>query len=263
MSALNHQTIGSSTSAHVARNGVTVSQHGDVMRLISREQWLAVAWLGGSPAFQAASIDHMTAHYAGANGLNVGTQTQDEAMLNAMQNDYRTNRGYDLGYSYCIAMDGTVYEIRGQRVRAASDGYENTNTETVSTLFLLPNETSDLTSAQILAAQELMTLVRRTCLGAQHWVGHRDEYPTSCPGDIIYHYVTTHRLEPTMQPAHNPTAPMYVSNGAGAVLYSPSPCVWHAITGPEFYAARALTLAADTVVISDSDFVALVSKATP
>ena len=166
----------------LARNGI-----------MQRETWLqATPWIGGSPSFSAGSVDHMTKHYMGGNGIDCSDIPR---LLRNMQNDYRNSRGYDLGYSFGSDQAGNLYEIRGLRVRAASDGHESTNTTTVSCLGMSPN-TYDPMSPQMEAADErLMAAVREYC-NAGHWIGHRDAYGTSCPGDPWYAKVTAGELEP-------------------------------------------------------------------
>ena len=88
--------------------------------IMVREDWLqGTPWIGGSPNFQASKVDHMTKHYMGGNNIDCSDIPR---LLRNMQNDYRNSRGYDLGYSFGSDQAGNLYEIRGLRVRAASDG---------------------------------------------------------------------------------------------------------------------------------------------
>lgn len=210
------------------------------MNIVSRSQWLTVPWLGGSPAFEPNAVTHMTAHYAG------GTIPVNNIplLLNNMQNDYRVNRGYDLGYSYAIDPNGIVYEVRGIQVRAASDGAAETNRVTVSALFICPTVTSPLTGNQVTSAQNLMAYIRSFAPGALHWIGHRNVYATACPGDVIYRYVTSGILEPQhdlplgvgMYYRHNSTGAVYVTDGATK----------RQLTGDAFYGVLGGVLAPNT-----------------
>jgi hypothetical protein len=166
--------------------------------IMPREEWLkSTPWIGGSPKFAANQVQHMTKHYMGGNGINCGNIPQ---LLRNMQNNYRVSRGYDLGYSFGTDQLGNKYEIRGLRVRAASDGGVSTNTITVSCLGMSPNMFDPMTPEMEYADESLMNAVREWCSGAQHWVGHRDVFGTSCPGNPWYDKVTAGELEPTTWP---------------------------------------------------------------
>lgn len=165
--------------------------------IMVREEWLqATPWIGGSPNFSKNSVDHMTKHYMGGNGIDCSDIPK---LLRNMQNDYRNSRGYDLGYSFGSDQAGNLYEIRGLRVRAASDGSEETNTTTVSCLGMSPNTYDEMSPQMESADAALMAAVREYC-NAEHWIGHRDAFSTSCCGDPWYEKVCAGDLEPSGTP---------------------------------------------------------------
>lgn len=159
--------------------------------IIPREAWLKESWIGGSPSFPASSIRVMREHYPGGtnNGLWDPSSVFEEAYLNAMQRDYRVNRGYDLGYGFVKFFSGRIYEARGLRVQSASDGNQTVNSQAVSCQAAVPTTTVDLNDAMVNVDRRLFAAVEEW-LGRrlERWEGHRDAIPgaTVCPGDTIY-----------------------------------------------------------------------------
>lgn len=166
----------------------------------TRESWLTARWIGGSSGFQPAAITHMTEHYMGENGVDVSDTPR---LLNRIQASYAVARGYDVGYSFAVDESGILWELRGLRVMAASDGWPEINVQTVSCLAMRPNIGDDLLPVMVTAQQTLMAAVR-DYLGRDvpHWVKHRDVNPgTGCCGIPIGVRVDTGQLEPNSAPA--------------------------------------------------------------
>lgn len=90
-------------------------------------------------------------------------------------------RGWtDIGYHFLVREDGTIYEGRPEGVRGAHDGASGAN-EHPGVALIGDYSTRKPTEAQHRAVYEIKAHV-----GAVKLMGHRDDYPTSCPGDAAY-----------------------------------------------------------------------------
>lgn len=76
-----------------------------------REVWVEPAYpFTGSPPFPGwGAMEYIAIHYPGG-GKKDPVPIQE---MRSMQRDYKTNRGYNLGYGWVIFPDGSVWESRG------------------------------------------------------------------------------------------------------------------------------------------------------
>jgi N-acetylmuramoyl-L-alanine amidase len=96
-----------------------------------------------------------------------------------IQRFHQDTRGWtDIGYHFLVREDGTIYEGRPERVRGAHDPNGN---EFPAVALIGDYSTRVPTDAQHRAVYEIKDYVKAVKL-----VGHRDDYPTSCPGDAAY-----------------------------------------------------------------------------
>lgn len=101
-------------------------------------------------------------------------------------NEYHRSKGWDgIGYSFVVGPSGTVYEGRGERVGAHTEGANSTS---FGLAFLGTFTESTPTPAANLAAFDLLDhLVAVGALSpAFELRGHRDSAATQCPGDALY-----------------------------------------------------------------------------
>lgn len=148
-------------------------------------KWQAHAW------FDSRGVVGIAWHYPGAPHLrllgvdDLYQEADTVAMLRAMDNDYLTTRGYNLGYSFVIDPAGEVWTVRGLTDRPASNGSVITNSAYAGVLFLVPDLTSAPGPAQLDAARQLVAHVRAWAPGAVVNIPHSQLYTTACPGDTI------------------------------------------------------------------------------
>ncbi len=146
------------------------------MNIVSRAQWGArpskttptrVTWPAGVTLWL-----HHTA----------GAPTQTPREIQAFHQG--PARGWsDIGYSYLINEQGTVYEGRGRNVRGAHSPEKN-HEPSVALI-------GTYTDRAPTEAQRRAVWALRDHLNAGAIKGHRDSYPTSCPGDAAYRAVIT------------------------------------------------------------------------
>lgn len=160
--------------------------------IITRAQW------GARPARTATAV-------RGARGVKVhytGSR-ENPAMLNAhplcvervraIQDAHMDGRRWhDIAYSMIVCVHGFVFEGRGPLILNAANG-AGLNADHYSVLGLVGN-------AGLVEPSEAM--YRGICRAIDHLrdhgnagyevLGHRDGYPTDCPGDPLYAWVETH-----------------------------------------------------------------------
>ena len=142
-------------------------------------------------------------HYPGNDGFT--EPLSDDEMIEycrAMQNDYVTNRGYSLGYSFVVSQSGLAYEARGFDINnAANKGSkmkpEIPNFNAVSISIQVAVSGQDAASASAVAkVNEIIAL-------EPDWdvVVHADVDYTSCCGTGMIEQVRSGIIGQSVQPA--------------------------------------------------------------
>lgn len=153
----------------------------------SREDWQDPAQPVRGPAPRGV-VSHWVIHYAG--GGYAPTAAQAPAYLRAVQNDYVTNRGYSIGYSYAVTLDGSSWELRGDTFNAASnpgkkanaEGLHDGNFNNVSqSIFVMNGSQNPLPQVCVDKINEIIAARPGRIVH-----GHRDVDYTQCPGDGTY-----------------------------------------------------------------------------
>jgi len=138
-------------------------------------------------------------HYPGAPHLAPqATDAETAQLIRDMDAEYVRDRGYNLGYNFVIADDGDVWVVRGLTDKCAANGNATTNERYLGVLFVTHDLTTPPNGAQLAAARDLVGYVRRWSPSCVTLVGHRDLFPTTCPGDRTYALVKS--LEPDAPP---------------------------------------------------------------
>lgn len=114
--------------------------------------------------------------------LNAAAKKQTVAAeigaMKEIQRFHQHTRGWsDIGYAYVVFASGRIYEARGQHVGAHCPGH---NSEP-SCSFAGDYSKMSPTPRAISAFDEL-----RVKLRARGWRGHREGFPTACPGNALY-----------------------------------------------------------------------------
>lgn len=111
--------------------------------------------------------------------------TDDLTTMHEIQTLHMDDRGWaDVGYHFCVGLDGTIFEGRWMSVRGTHTEFYNTGSLGVC---LLGNfEEISPTVPQIEATQALVNWLA-VRLSLTHLAGHRDFNPqTLCPGATLY-----------------------------------------------------------------------------
>lgn len=142
-------------------------------------------------------------HYPGNNGFNE-PMTDDQMIqyCRAMQNDYVTNRGYSLGYSFVVSQSGLAYEARGFDINNAANKGDKMKPE-------IPNFNAVSMSIQVAvsgqnsASDAAVAKVNEIIALEPDWdvVVHADVDYTSCCGAGMIEQVRSGIIGQSVQPA--------------------------------------------------------------
>jgi hypothetical protein len=151
----------------------------------------------------------------------------------------------DVGYNFACWNDDepTIWELRGLRMRGGANGTASSNAVRPSCLIVADiDEPVNRAVAQKMAW--LVQLIRDQSQRRTGTRGHRDEFNTGCPGELIYPLVASGAFLPENQTGPDPTPEpptaeedemtLYVTNSeprmhegreysAGAIIYAIDP----------------------------------------
>lgn len=189
------------------------------MNLVTRDQWGARPPAGPIPAIVSTAT---TAHWEGP-GLwlgVIGPHTSCAPKVRAIQAFHMDDRGWlDIAYNAVACPHGFVFEGRGPDRRSAANGTNAANNVSAVVCYLGGEGdpfTPEGQTAMVDAAEWLRAPLER---------GHRDWYPTECPGDTIYAWVRS-GPQPGPEPVPTPVP------GPVPVGHVAMPTVSPADTGP-------------------------------
>ncbi|MCH0540012.1 peptidoglycan-binding domain-containing protein [Streptomyces sp. MUM 203J] len=159
------------------------------MDLVTRAQWGAPA---ASPAPYLASTRGVKVHYL---GTPYASRPHDRcaAHVRSVRDTHLadTAENYvDIAYSMLVCEHGTVYEGRGAHRRTGANGSRALNEAHYAVCALLG--TSGLTrppDPMLHGLRDAVEWLRTEGAAGPEIKGHRDGYPTSCPGEPLYAWV--------------------------------------------------------------------------
>ncbi|KAK3585457.1 hypothetical protein CHS0354_003304 [Potamilus streckersoni] len=112
--------------------------------------------------------------------------------VQSIQRDHMVSKGWnDIGYSFLVAGDGTIYEGRGwNRVGAHTEGY---NQRGIAFSFIGSYSGSKPPTAALTAVKKMIQcgISLKKVASRYRLYGHRDVNPTSCPGNALYREIKT------------------------------------------------------------------------
>ncbi|XP_071448201.1 peptidoglycan-recognition protein SC2-like [Hetaerina americana] len=151
--------------------------------IISRSQW-------GARAATRSTTMRSPATYAIIHHTvtpKCTTLSTCRTILQSIQNDHITTRGFaDIGYTFLVSSDGSIYEGRGwDKVGAHAEGF---NSRSIGISFIGNFQNEDPTQQQQNAAQSLIACAvsRGKLRSAYNLLGHRQTKSTECPGSKLY-----------------------------------------------------------------------------
>lgn len=195
------------------------------MNLVRASSWMkpGLPLPGAHNADMTLPVGHVYIHHStGGTPINPAAEV---AMLQA-DDAYHRSKGWDgLGYSFVIGPSGTVYEGRGQKVGAHTEGH---NLDGFGVCFLGDFTSALPTPAAMIACAELIQLLHQPSPGfglpngaltaGAVILGHRDVFATACPGNQLYANLPNLRAlagHPKENPVPDaPTPPDYKVNAA-------------------------------------------------
>ncbi|WP_432001639.1 LysM peptidoglycan-binding domain-containing protein [Streptomyces sioyaensis] len=159
------------------------------MRFVDREAWGAPA---SSPAAYLPSARGVKIHYLGSPYTSRKHSLCDD-YVRAVRADHLANvkENYvDIAYNALVCEHGYVFEGRGIHKQTGANGNQDLNRRDYAICALLGSSgLSTPTDAMLHGLRDAIEWFRAHG-DAGTWVGgHRDGYPTSCPGDQLYAWV--------------------------------------------------------------------------
>ncbi|MCR1785292.1 hypothetical protein KVF89_22320 [Nocardioides carbamazepini] len=125
--------------------------------------------------------------------------------VRSIQAFHRDTRGWaDIAYNAIVCPHGVIYEGRGPGVKSAANGNTAANDDWYAVCYLGGERdgVSDAGKGGMIAA---VGWLRRAGGAGQLVNGHRDHKATSCPGEDIYDWLTSHDWNP--EPARKKQRP--------------------------------------------------------
>lgn len=179
------------------------------LTIVTREQWGAADPTGPIHTVEIGDRTAFFVHYLGSEKSN---PKDPAAQVRGVQKFHQgpQRRWSDVGYSYLVAQDGTVFEGRGRdAVGAHCPGW---NRKAVSVCALIGE--GEIPSAEMKAAIVALHAETEKAAGKDLPVkGHRDGKKTACPGAELYAWLKAgmplaapEAPKPAAKPAPKPAA---------------------------------------------------------
>ena len=142
-------------------------------------------------------------HYPGNNGFD--EPMSDYQMIEycrAMQNDYVTNRGFSLGYSFVVSQSGLAYEARGFDINNAANKGDKMKPE-IPNFNAVSMSIQVAVSGQNAASDAAVVMLNEIIALEPDWdvVVHADVDYTSCCGTGMIEQVRSGIIGQSVQPA--------------------------------------------------------------
>lgn len=179
------------------------------MRIVRRSEWGFDGWNGGAPrgVDERARRIEFFVHYDG--GAPVLSRTGGD--VPRLTHRFHKSRGWKgIGYGHVIDGDGTIFEGRGFDLAGSHCPEHNVTGYSVQ-IHIGGDERP--TAAQLAAARWLYDQACRRSGRRLAMRGHRDGFPTTCPGDALYQWVRSGMPAPLGSGGGGTTSP--VGGGAG------------------------------------------------
>lgn len=184
------------------------------MELRTREAWGALPSKGTSGNWSTGWGDFLVVHYTGISARPdpVGFDAK-AAYLRELQSYYQSGAHpggpyVDVGYNFAIFNDDeqAVWELRGLRMKGGANG--NGPSNSIRPSVLIVSDVGETPHSALRAKVAWLVDMIRAASGKQTGTrGHRDEFPTSCPGDPLYDMVRSGAFLPENQGGGVPLPP--------------------------------------------------------
>ncbi|MDX2817493.1 LysM peptidoglycan-binding domain-containing protein [Streptomyces sp. PA03-5A] len=159
------------------------------MDLVVREAWGAPAT---SPADYLAGTRGVKIHYLGV-PYTSRTHSLCDDMVRAVRAEHLANvkENYvDIAYTALVCEHGSVFEGRGTHKRPGANGNATLNSQDYAVCALLGSKGMTVpTDPMLNGLVDAIEWLRRSGDAGLWLGGHKDGYPTECPGDALYAWV--------------------------------------------------------------------------
>ena len=160
------------------------------MTFITRAQWGARPPKSNGNAIGAHPLG-VAVHYSAAN-LGSSPDSLCDDKVRGIQNYHIDHNGWaDIAYSFLVCPHGNVFEGRGTGKGSAANGTTQGNLDYYAVCAL--GGPKDTPSVLMLDSIGDAIGLCRNAGAAAKVIGHRDLFPTACPGTALYAFVTAGR----------------------------------------------------------------------
>ncbi|MFI9331891.1 GH25 family lysozyme [Kitasatospora sp. NPDC052868] len=177
------------------------------LQLVTRAQWGARPWRepNGSIPYSRPRAG-VKVHYLG-DAYTVGDHSTCPAYVRKLQASHMDGNGWsDIGYSFVVCEHGLVFEGRGlSRLNGANGNTDLNQMHYAVCLLVGSSGSTEPTPEQLNGARDAIEYCQQRGPAGPEIRGHRDGYPTDCPGGPIYAWVQHGAPRPNTTTA--PTAP--------------------------------------------------------
>lgn len=175
-----------------------------IPNLIRRSAWEEPGWTidehTGSGPHPFSRTVAVIIHYTAASSTPENEASVRD-YIRRTQRDYAVNRGYSIGYNWCVDRQGRIWELRGEDYKCAANGSATANDDPA--ILCLVNGADPANAPMIAGVHDVIEHVERITGRALTIKGHRDVRATGCPGDGLYAQVIDGTFRP--QPPEPPT----------------------------------------------------------
>ncbi|PGH04570.1 hypothetical protein GX51_03402 [Blastomyces parvus] len=172
-------------------------QPAEAIKWVSRKQW------GARPAKSSmtpvGNPKGVKIHYVGG-AIPKGGHSKCAGKLRNIQIQHHNDRtqGYgDIAYTLAVCQHGYVFEARGAKWQTGANGNGQLNRDHQSVLGLVGSVGDTQPSKQMIQGiKDAVTYLRGKGCGKEV-KGHRDGFPTACPGGPLYKLLKDGKLNPS------------------------------------------------------------------
>lgn len=159
-----------------------------------------LGWPASAAPLKVVRTKGIKVHYEGTHSP-VRDHSYCKGYWTGIRNSHLANKaeGYsDVAYSMAVCRHGYVMEGRGIGRRTGANGNQTLNAQHDSVVVLYGTNDAAVSAEVVQGLKEAIQYLRAGGSGTEI-KGHRDGYPTLCPGDPLYAYVKSGKLEPTLK----------------------------------------------------------------
>ena len=169
---------------------------------ISRKE---LGWPASAAPLKTHATKGVKVHYEGTYTPDMA-HSKCAAHWTTIRNSHLANKaeGYsDVAYNFAVCIHGAVLEGRGTRHRTGANGNQTLNADHDSVVVFYGPEDKSVSASVVEGLKWVIRYLRDHGTGKEI-KGHRDGFPTACPGDALYALVKSGKLEPSTAPKPTP-----------------------------------------------------------